>query len=441
MLKPDPLATAVLDYSREAIISRTADGLITGWNPAAELLFGYEARAALGNRLDMLVPAGFDAEQQRIDRQLAAGHAVEAFDTLRQTREGELIHVALSAAPIFDRAGQTLGAVIVLRDIQQRKRLEARLRFFESVINCSNDAISTRDLSGVITSWNPAAERLYGYSANEAVGRPLAMLLPPEHPQELDEIFQQIKGGERIEHFETVRVHRDGTRIAISLSASPILDEFGRLIGVCGIARDVSLAQTRRAQMERWALQDPLTGLPNRRALLDRLAVVMEKTRRSGVQAALLFIDLDDFKHINDLAGHAGGDAVLVEVATRANQLLRAGDTVARIGGDEVVVLLDDLGFDREAALLHTTAVGQKLLDALGAVQVQGLNCSASVGLLMFSDGESPVDEMLQRADLAMYAAKKAGKNRLCVVPPLGEESPRQRPDEPPPPAPPRAQD
>ena len=167
----------------------------------------------------------------------------------------------------------------------------------------------------------------------------------------------------------------------------------------------------------------------------------MEKTRRSGVQAALLFIDLDDFKHINDLAGHAGGDAVLVEVATRANQLLRAGDTVARIGGDEFVVLLDDLGFDREAALLHTTAVGQKLLDALGAVQVQGLNCSASVGLLMFSDGECPVDEMLQRADLAMYAAKKAGKNRLCVVPPLGEESPRQRPDEPPPPAPPRAQD
>ena len=437
----DPLATAVVDYSREAIISRTMDGLITGWNPAAEFLFGYASSAVLGQRVDILVPAAFDAEQQRIDSQLAAGHTVEAFDTLRQTRAGELVHVALSAAPIFDRAGNTLGAVLVLRDIQQRKRLEARLRFFESVITGSNDAITTRDLNGVITSWNPAAERLYGYSANEAIGRPLAMMLPPEHLQELDAILDQIKSGKRVEHFETVRVRRDGTRVAISLSASPILDEFGHLTGVCAIARDVSVARARRAEMERWALQDPLTGLPNRRALLDRLAVVMEKTRRSGVQAALLFIDLDDFKRINDLAGHAGGDAVLVEVAARAQQLLRAGDTVARMGGDEFVVLLDDLGFDRQAALLHATAVGQKLVDALAAVQVLGLSCSASVGLLMFSDGESPVEEMLQRADRAMYAAKKAGKNRLCVVPVVGEATPSQRPDEPPPPAPPHDPD
>ena len=531
-------ASAVLEYSREAIISRGLDGLITGWNPAAEKMFGYPPEMALDLPFDRLVPADRRDEQALIDDALRRGQPVEAFDTTRMTRGGELIHVALSAAPLCDRAGTRNGDVIVLRGIGNRKRLEARLQYFASVINSSNDAITTRDLDGLITSWNPAAEKLYGYTAAEAIGQPLtilappnepramemalerikqgervehfettrvrkggalvsislsaspirdefgelvgvcgiardigprkqmearlrlyeslvnssddsiitrdlaglitswnpasarmygytaaeavgqrlSMLVPPEQPEELEMIMARLRRGERVDHFETLRVRKDGVQIPVSLSISPVYDEFGVLAGACAIARDISEARLRQQQMERWALQDPLTSLPNRRALLDRLAVVLEKTRRSGIQAALLFIDLDDFKRVNDVGGHAGGDAVLIEVARRAHTVLRAADTVARMGGDEFVVLLDDLGLERGAALAHAQAVGQKLLEALRAVKVNGLTCSASIGLTVFSDGEYSVDEMLSRADHAMYEAKKRGKNRLCVI-------------------------
>lgn len=557
------LASAVLAYSREAIISRGLDGLITGWNPAAEKMFGLPPEDALDHAIDMLVPADRRVEQGLVDDALRRGVPVDAFDTVRMRHGGEAVFVALSAAPLFDHAGNRLGDVIVLRDIRNRKQLEARLQYFVSVINSSNDAITTRDLNGLITSWNPAAERLYGYSATEAigqplsilappndphgvelalerikhgervehfettrvrkggrlvsislsaspisnefgelvgvcgiardigprrqmearlrlyesvinssddsiitrdvegritswnpasermygyraaeaVGQPLSMLVPPDQPEELELIMARLRRGERVEHFETLRVRKDGTHIAVSLSISPVHDEFGNLVGACAIARDISEARLRQQQMERWALQDSLTGLPNRRALLDRLAVVLEKTRRSGMQAGLLFIDLDDFKRVNDLGGHAGGDAVLIEVARRAHTVLRAADTVARMGGDEFVVLLDDLGFDRVAALAHAKAVGQKLLEALRAVQVGGLTCSASIGLTVFSDGEHTVDEMLSRADHAMYEAKKLGKNQLCVI---ADDAPlelsRAR-DEPRPPAPPRDPD
>jgi diguanylate cyclase (GGDEF)-like protein len=196
-----------------------------------------------------------------------------------------------------------------------------------------------------------------------------------------------------------------------------VFDEFGALVGTCGIARDVSDAVRRAEETERWALQDPLTNLPNRRALVDRIEVVLGKTRRSGFHAGLLFVDLDDFKRINDLYGHAGGDAVLVEVAKRIQSVLRAADTVARIGGDEFVVLLDQIGADRVAALTHARGVGEKLLAALANIDAgAALSCSASVGLLVFSDGVHSVEEILHRADHAMYEAKKAGKNQLAIV-------------------------
>lgn len=535
----EALASAVLECSREAIISRGLDGLVTGWNPAAEQMFGLPPELALDRPLDAFVPEDRRVEQGLVDDALRRGVPVDAFDTMRARRNGEAIHVALSAAPVFDEVGERLGDVIVLRDIGSRKQLEARLQYFLSVINSSNDAITTRDLRGAITSWNPAAERLYGYTAAEAIGQPLnilappndphamedvldrikrgeriehfettrvrkggrlvsislsaspirdefgelvgvcgiardigprkqmearlrlyesvvnnsddsiitrdiegritswnpasgrmygytaaeaigqplSMLVPSDQPEELDMIMARLRHGERVEHFETLRVRRDGVQIPVSLSISPVYDEFGLMVGACAIARDISEARSRQQEMERWALQDPLTGLPNRRALLDRLAVVLEKTRRSGVQGGLLFIDLDNFKRVNDQGGHASGDAMLLEMARRAHTALRAADTVARMGGDEFVVLLDDLGFDRPAALAHATAVGQKLLEALRAVSVGGgLTCSASIGVTVFSDAGHSVDEMLSRADNAMYEAKKRGKNQLCVI-------------------------
>jgi diguanylate cyclase (GGDEF)-like protein/PAS domain S-box-containing protein len=413
---PIKLAGAVIRYSREAIVSHTVDGLITSWNPAAQRMFGYAREEVLGMALHLLVPPECLEEQHRFDEAIANGSPVDATETRRLRKDGSRINVAISIAPLFDRAGNPLGAATVMRDIQTRKQLEARLQFLESVVSSCNDSITTRDNEGMITSWNKASEILYGYTAEEAVGQRLAMLVPPEVPNVLEEIYDRPRAGERIEHFETIRMRKDGVRIHVSLSASPILDEFGQLVGACAIARDISESRRRAEQIERWALQDPLTGLPNRRTLLDRLTMVLGRTRRSGMFAALLFVDLDDFKRINDVCGHVAGDEVLIEVARRINAALRATDTVARMGGDEFVVLLDELGTDHDFAVAHAEGVGNKLLEELRGIEVGSIKATASLGLTVFSDGIQSVDELLQRADRAMYAAKKAGKDRLQML-------------------------
>ena len=365
-----------------------------------------------------LIPAEGSAEHSRIQREVAGGVVVEATDTVWLRREGTRLNVAVTTTAIFDAADGVLGTASAIVDISLRKQLEAKLAFLESIIASSSDAIFTRDMERRLTSWNEAAEHLFGYRAEEVIGHPITMLMPSElQESEFLEIDSQIKQGKRIEHYQTVRLHKDGHKLTISLSVSPVFDEFGALAGTCGIARDVSNAARRAEETERWALQDPLTHLPNRRALVDRIEVVLGKTRRSGLHAGLLFIDLDDFKRINDLYGHGGGDAVLVEVASRIQSVLRAADTVARIGGDEFVVLLDQIGTDRVAALTHARGVGEKLLAALANIEAgPALRCSASVGLLVFSDGVQSVEEILHRADHAMYEAKKAGKNQLAIV-------------------------
>jgi len=366
-----------------------------------------------------LIPAERSAEHSRIQREVAGGLVVEATDTVWLRREGTRLNVAVTTTALFDADNRVLGTASAIVDISVRKQLEARLAFLESIISSSSDAIFTRDIHRrLITSWNDGAERLFGYRADEIIGQPIDVLIPPElRETEFLEVAARIKLGVRVEPYQTVRLHKDGHQITISLSASPVFDEFGVLVGTCGIARDVSDAARRAEETERWALQDPLTNLPNRRALVDRIEVVLGKTRRSGFHAGLLFVDLDDFKRINDLYGHAGGDAVLVEVATRIQSVLRAADTVARIGGDEFVVLLDQIGADRVAALTHARGVGEKLLAALANIDAgAALSCSASVGLLVFSDGVHSVEEILHRADHAMYEAKKAGKNQLAIV-------------------------
>ena len=413
------LAEAAILYSRQALISTDASGLINAWNPAAEQMFGYSSADALGMPLMTLIPAEWSAEHSRIQREVAGGLVVEATDTVWLRREGTRLNVAVTTTALFDADNRVLGTASAIVDISVRKQLEARLAFLESIISSSSDAIFTRDIDRrLITSWNDAAERLFGYRADEIIGQPIAVLIPPElRESEFLEVASRIQHGVRVEPYQTVRLHKDGHKMTISLSASPVFDEFGVLVGTCGIARDVSDAARRAEETERWALQDPLTNLPNRRALVDRIEVVLGKTRRSGFHAGMLFVDLDDFKRINDLYGHAGGDAVLVEVATRIQSVLRAADTVARIGGDEFVVLLDQIGADRVAALTHARGVGEKLLAALANIDAgAALSCSASVGRLVFSDGVQSVEEILHRADHAMYEAKKAGKNQLAIV-------------------------
>ncbi len=215
---------------------------------------------------------------------------------------------------------------------------------------------------------------------------------------------------------ELERHRDDGTVYWISVSGEPIIDEAGVFRGYCGIGCDITSRKLADAQIEKLAFFDALTGLPNRRLLYDRLQQAVVVGQRRGAHGALLFIDLDDFKAINDTQGHEVGDQLLKQVAMRLSVCVRQTDTVARLGGDEFVVMLDELSEQAAQAAAQTEAVGKKILATLNQpfeLAQQWLHSSPSIGVALFCGQQDSADELLKRADLAMYQAKAAGRNTM----------------------------
>ncbi len=229
------LLASIVNSSDDAIDSKTLDGIITSWNPAAEEMYGYSAEEILGKNISMLSHPDRPEEMDEILQKIRSGERVEHYETVRVRKDGRRISISLSVSPILDGDGKVVGVSSIARDITQRAS-----NLLASLVNSSDDAIDSKTLDGTITSWNPAAEQMYGYSADEIIGKNISMLSHPDRPEEMDEILQKIRSGERVEHYETVRVRKDGRRISISLSVSPILDTAGKVVGVSSIARDIT---------------------------------------------------------------------------------------------------------------------------------------------------------------------------------------------------------
>jgi two-component system, cell cycle sensor histidine kinase and response regulator CckA len=231
---------ALVESSDDAIVSKTLDGTITTWNSGAERLFGYSSSEAVGKPIQMLLPLERAHEESAILARIKKGERIDHFETIRIRKDGKRVDVSVTISPIVDRRGVIVGASKIARDIGERKRAEAAQERLAAVLESSDDAIIGMTLDGTITTWNRGAENLFGYSASEAVAKPVQMLLPPERADEEFEILTRIKKGERISHFETVRVQKDGKRIDVSVTISPIRDSSGAIIGASKIARDIS---------------------------------------------------------------------------------------------------------------------------------------------------------------------------------------------------------
>jgi diguanylate cyclase (GGDEF)-like protein/PAS domain S-box-containing protein len=262
----------------------------------------------------------------------------------------------------------------------------------------------------VITSWNPGAEQMYGYTAAEMLGQSLQRLVPPERRAELVEQLAQVQRGERVAHFETERLCHGGRRIAVSITVSPVVDSGGRIVGVSRIARDITLQKAMAEELRQLAFHDPLTHLPNRRLLLDRLLHAQQASRRLGSHGAVLFLDLDRFKQLNDTLGHEAGDQLLVAVALRLQAAVRETDTVARLGGDEFVLVCENLGADPAEAANRVAALEAKIAEAVARpvlLRGQPVHCEASIGHRLFLGVGDELDRLIADADQAMYRHKQ----------------------------------
>ena len=231
----------------------------------------------------------------------------------------------------------------------------------------------------------------------------------------------QLEAREVFHDFEMQRTNSAGTVVWVSISGEPIFDSKGQFTGYRGVARDITQRKLAEAEIQRLAFYDELTDLPNRRLLMDRLERAVVLSERDGTYGALLFLDLDNFKDLNDTKGHEWGDRLLVQVAQRISANVRATDTVARLGGDEFVVVLQGLCEQEPKAVAEAKAIAQKILTALNQPYLLGsyeAYSTPSIGVTLFQNKSQSAQDLLKCADLAMYQAKAAGRNALCFFDP-----------------------
>jgi PAS domain S-box-containing protein len=240
---------AIVDSADDVIVSKTLEGVITSWNRAAERLFGWTAAEAVGRHITLIVPPDRHAEEEQVLAKLRRGERVEHFETVRRSKDGRLVDVSITVSPVRDDSGRVVGASKIGRDISQRRDNELVQARLAAIVDSSDDVIISKTLDGVITSWNRAAERLFGWTAAEAVGRHITLIVPDAQRAEEREVLARIRRGERVEHFDTVRRAKDGRLVDVSITVSPVRDGAGRIIGASKIARDVS--ERRRLEDER----------------------------------------------------------------------------------------------------------------------------------------------------------------------------------------------
>jgi diguanylate cyclase (GGDEF)-like protein/PAS domain S-box-containing protein len=308
---------------------------------------------------------------------------------------------------------------------QQLGESEARLKLQNNALNAAGNAIVITDNNAHIIWSNKAFSKLTGYSLEEALGRHCGSLIKSGlHDQQFYEnMWKTIISGQSW-HGEIINRRKDGSLYHDEMTITPVPGDDGRVGNFVAMQRDISERKKVEEQVHQLAFYDTLTQLPNRHLLLDRLGQALTCSQRSGRYGALMFLDLDNFKSLNDKHGHNTGDLLLAEAARRIAGCVRAADTVARFGGDEFVVMLE-LNADNEVSITQATQVAEKIHAAMAEIyrlpvyQTDGSStviehrCPSSIGIVMFNNHETPKEDILKQADTAMYLAKAAGGNTI----------------------------
>ncbi|MDB5796771.1 MAG: sensory box/GGDEF family protein [Paucimonas sp.] len=288
------------------------------------------------------------------------------------------------------------------------RRLDAEQDLNRIIVESSPLAIYTRDAGGLVTGWNRAAERMFGWEAREVIGKPLPTI-PDGGEFESSQLRRRVfSGGEGVSA-DVRRVRRDGSIIEITSTLAPLRKHSGEIDGYVAIAVDITQKKAAEQRIEFLARHDALTSLPNRAMVQDRFGQAVSYAQREKHKVALVFLDLDDFKTINDSLGHPVGDALLVAIAERLSACVRPSDTVGRLGGDEFLIVLSALP-DAESAV-NTVSKIQAAMQERFDVAGHELATSASIGVAVWPEDGASFDALLQRADLAMYRAKDMGRN------------------------------
>jgi PAS domain S-box-containing protein len=246
---PPFFLSAIIDSIDDAVITKNLDGVITTWNKGAERIFGYPRDEAIGRPVTMLLPADLQSEEIGMLEKIKQGEQVEPFETVRVRKDGSFVDVSVNICPIRAENGEVVGASKVARDISVQKRNARASNLLAAIVTSSEDAIISKSLEGIVTSWNVGASKMFGYTEEEMLGRSILVLLPLDRRDEEAGILSRLRSGERVEHFETIRLRKNGETFPVSLTISPVRDATGKIVGASKIARDIS--ELRRISGER----------------------------------------------------------------------------------------------------------------------------------------------------------------------------------------------
>lgn len=397
-------------------VKRADDLRFELFNKAGELLLGHPRENFLGKNDHDFFPidqADRFTEKDRIV--LGTSEVIEIVQEPITTASGEIRYLHTRKFALRDDAGEPTHLLGISLDITDRKLIEKELRVLATAFN-SQEALMITDANSVILRVNPAFTESTGYASEEVMGKNPRLLNSGHHGAAFyagmwgsiartgvwkGEIWNRRKNGEIYPNWMTITAVKGAD---------------GVVTHYVGSQTDITSRKSAEEEIKHLAFYDPLTQLPNRRLLMDRLRRGLVSSSSSGRDGALMFIDMDNFKMLNDTMGHDNGDALLRQVAERLPWCLRDGDTVARLGGDEFVVMLEELSEDPLEAAAQAEAVGEKIIAALNQpynLVGHQYRCTPSIGVALFADHKNTLDEVMKRADLAMYQAKAAGRNCL----------------------------
>jgi diguanylate cyclase (GGDEF)-like protein/PAS domain S-box-containing protein len=406
---------AIVDNAAEGIIVVNHIGEIETFNPAAERLFGYSVHDIRGRSLSWLLPS------LALDKLTLPSYAEEM--------ELEGLHSSSALIPLSLRAskmqmdGQTYFTLMVA-DISERKAtekmlLEAEARY-RDLVETAHDLVWSMDAEGHWTYLNDAVSRIYGYTAHEMLHHHFSEFQAPESAERDRAVHAALMRGEEILHYETVHMDNHGFRRYLSFNARPQLNSKGDVIYITGTARDITEQKAYEEELAYQAQHDSLTALSNRNFFQQELERQISRVARSGADCALLYLDLDQFKYINDTLGHAAGDRLLVECAQMLRDHLREGDLLARFGGDEFTVLLYNVDIH---AARHVADHIRTLFENYRFYESgNNFNVTVSIGISAITPESGNADEILSHADLACNIAKSQGRNCLHLFNPADKQ-------------------
>ena len=399
--------TQILDQIDESVIAMDLDGYITSWNRGAERLFGYRADEVLGRHILFLYadPDDDDASFQDVFLE----HGGREMEVRRRRKSGEIFWASLQLSLLRDKGSNPVGIIGYLTDITERVDAQATLRLHARIFEHSDEGILITDADERIVSVNRAFSRITGYSAEEAIGATPRLLRSGMHGASFyDEVWKRIEVEGRWQG-ELADQRKDGEVYPTWVSISAVKNTEGKITHYFSIFSDITERKRAEERIHYLAYYDALTELPNRALFYKLVDQALAEARRNRMHGALLFIDLNRFKPINDTLGHGVGDRLLQQIAHRLRATLRTEDVVARLGGDEFVVALFDI-----ARRDHASVVAQKLLasfDAPFLIDTHELKVGAAVGISVYPQDGFDTETLLRLADIAMYRAKQTGED------------------------------